>query len=178
MYDTFIPQELTTKCFLFVEGVHKKLGLRSLPAKIAQNENILTIASIPSAFALMKDGNTAFKWQLLCWFFVGAILAAGFGLSLWVLLLLIPLIVMERRLAKVRRGTSYALAAALLSLEILANDVGGWGKKFPEEQTEARKILNSSGQSGSAWLDLYMPDRNDLNASAEMLRQFVAPIDA
>jgi hypothetical protein len=177
MHDTFVPMELTTKCFMLVEGVHKKLGLGNLPARVAQKENVLAIASIPSAFAIMKDGNAAFKWRHLCWLLGALVLFLGFTYSLWILLLLVPLAIKERRLAKVQHGTLYALAAELLSLEILASDIGGWGRKFPAEQQEARRILNSSEKTASAWLDSYMPNRDDQNANADMLRRFVAPMD-
>src|SRR5271165_5821795 len=109
--DTFVPQELTTKCFMLVEGVHKKLGLGNLPARIAQKENILAIASIPSAFAIMKDGNAAFKWRNLCWLLGGLVIFLGFKYSLWIFLFLALLAFVERRLAQVQHGTLYALAA-------------------------------------------------------------------
>jgi hypothetical protein len=48
------------------------------------------------------------------------------------------------------------IATAIVSLEVLARDFSGWGKRFPSAKREAEKVLERSLQLRRSWLmDLY-----------------------
>jgi hypothetical protein len=57
-----------------------------------------------------------------------------------------------------RANTSFLLiATTIVSLEVLARDFSGWGKRFPAAQREAEKVLGELPQLRRTWLmDLYL----------------------
>jgi hypothetical protein len=57
-----------------------------------------------------------------------------------------------------RANDSFALiAAAIVSLEVLARDFAGWGNQFPTAKREAEKLLGDYPQRQRVWLmDLYL----------------------
>jgi hypothetical protein len=49
------------------------------------------------------------------------------------------------------------IAAKILSVELLARDFSGWGKRFPAARRDAEKVLNNLSQPRRTWLmDLYL----------------------
>jgi hypothetical protein len=49
------------------------------------------------------------------------------------------------------------IATTILSVELLARDFSGWGKRFPAARCKAEKVLNNSPQPRRTWLmDLYL----------------------
>jgi hypothetical protein len=60
------------------------------------------------------------------------------------------------RAAKRANDSFLHIATTIVSLEILARDFSGWGKRFPAAKHEAEKILGRLPQLRGAWLmDLY-----------------------
>jgi len=171
MYDTFIPQELTTKCFMLVERSHKKVGVGDLPARIVKQENMLTLASLPPAMALLGSANAAFKFRHFCWLGGLIMVIAGLAYSRWIFVALILMFVIDRRLARTQNGSYMALAATLLSLEMLVNDFAGWGTAFPAARSQAEAVFAGASQQASCeWLEFYLPRRAELGPN--VLRDF------
>jgi hypothetical protein len=60
------------------------------------------------------------------------------------------------RTAKKANDSLRQIATTIVSIEVLARDFSGWGKRFPTAKCEAEKILSGSPQLRRAWLmDLY-----------------------
>ena len=63
----------------------------------------------------------------------------------------------KSRGAKRANDSFLHIATAIVSLEILARDFAGWGKRFPAEKREAEKLLGDSQTRRRSWLmDLYL----------------------
>lgn len=85
----------------------------------------------------------------------------------WFLLALAVSVAAERRFRYRERKAWQVLAAALLSLEVLASDFAGWGAAYPAERKEAQQAFEGLH---TEWLDYYMPRRSQL--TADDLRRF------
>jgi hypothetical protein len=63
----------------------------------------------------------------------------------------------KSRGAKRANDSFLLIATAIVSLEVLARDFSGWGKRFPAAKREADKVLGESPQLRRTWLmDLYL----------------------
>jgi hypothetical protein len=57
-----------------------------------------------------------------------------------------------------------AIAATVLSLEMLVNDWAEWGTAFPVARRQAELVFASASQlSPSRWLEYYLPRRAELD---------------
>jgi hypothetical protein len=63
----------------------------------------------------------------------------------------------KSRGAKRANDSFLHIATAIVSLEVLARDFAGWGKRFPAAKREAEKLLGDSQERRRSWLmDLYL----------------------
>lgn len=63
----------------------------------------------------------------------------------------------KSRCAKRANDSLLLIATTIMSLEVLARDFAGWGKRFPAARREAEKLLGDSPLRQRAWLmDLYL----------------------
>jgi len=63
----------------------------------------------------------------------------------------------KSRGAKRANESFLRIAAAIVSLEVLARDFADWGKRFPRAKDEAEKLLGDYPQRQRVWLmDLYL----------------------
>ncbi len=63
----------------------------------------------------------------------------------------------KSRTARRANDSFLQIATTIVSLEVLARDFSGWGKRFPAAQREAEKILGGLPQLRRTWLmDLYL----------------------
>jgi hypothetical protein len=63
----------------------------------------------------------------------------------------------KARGAKRANASFLLIATTIVSLEVLARDFSGWGKRFPAAQREAEKVLGELSQLRRTWLmDLYL----------------------
>ena len=63
----------------------------------------------------------------------------------------------KARGAKRANASFLSIATTIVSLEVLARDFSGWGKRFPAAQREAEKVLGGLPQLRRTWLmDLYL----------------------
>jgi hypothetical protein len=61
------------------------------------------------------------------------------------------------RAAKPANDSFLHIATTIVSLEVLARDFSGWGKRFPTAKREAEKLLGGLRQVRHTWLmDLYL----------------------
>jgi len=58
--------------------------------------------------------------------------------------------------AKRANDSFLVIATAIVSLEVLARDFAGWGKKFPAAKREADKLLAAFPQRRAWLMDLYL----------------------
>jgi hypothetical protein len=69
----------------------------------------------------------------------------------------------KARGAKRANALFLSIATTILSLEVLARDFSGWGKRFPAAKREAEKALGQLPQLRRAWLmDLYLFQPHDV----------------
>jgi hypothetical protein len=159
-----IPNELKHKCYQIVEIAHAGHGYDKLLARVVTKENMVAIACVPAAFAILKATHAAWKLRIACWLVLAALVVSGFVYNRWILLALIPVFIAERYLASSQRKYLMAVAATLLALEILVADFAGWGIAFPEERRRASDILGGFSQrTEPSWLDFYLPRRAELD---------------
>jgi hypothetical protein len=60
------------------------------------------------------------------------------------------------RTAKRANDSFLHIASTIVSLEVLARDFSGWGKRFPAAKGEAEKVFSRPSQVRRTWLmDLY-----------------------
>jgi hypothetical protein len=156
----FIPPELLSICMPVVEQFHQKQGLSNLAAKIAADDNIAALTSIPDASAVLNDTNRQYDIRKWCFLASIGIVCLSFLVPWWSLLTLVVIFLADRFLAYREKGGWKFLSAVLLSLEMLTNDFAGWGKAYPEARAEAVGILKDNPESPkSTWLDYYLPQR-------------------
>jgi hypothetical protein len=63
----------------------------------------------------------------------------------------------KSRGAKRANDSFLLIATAIMSLEVLARDFAGWGKRFPVAKREAEKLLGDAQGRRRSWLmDLYL----------------------
>jgi hypothetical protein len=63
----------------------------------------------------------------------------------------------KSRGAKRANDSFLLLATTIMSVEVLARDLSGWGKRFPAAKREADEVLGESAQLRRTWLmDLYL----------------------
>jgi hypothetical protein len=164
VYDSFIPKELSTKCWMLVERFHKRVGIGNLVKRLTEQESMLTLVSFPPTLGLLGSANAAFKYRLFCWLAGAAVAIAGLVYSWWVFLGLIPVLMMDRHFAQIQYGSYMAIAATLLSLEMLVHNFGGWGTNFPVARSEAESVFaRVSKQAPCRWLDYYLPNRAEID---------------
>ena len=58
--------------------------------------------------------------------------------------------------AKRANDSFLSIATIIVSLEVLARDFAGWGKRFPSAQREAEKFLGNDPQQRIWLMDLYL----------------------
>ena len=64
---------------------------------------------------------------------------------------------LARIFKKASNDSFFLIATTILSIELLARDFSGWGKRFPDARCEAEKVLNNLPQPRRTWLmDLYL----------------------
>jgi hypothetical protein len=72
--------------------------------------------------------------------------------------------------AKRANESFLTIATAIVSLEVLARDFAGWGKKFPAAKREADKLLAGFPQRRAWLMDLYLyPPLGNRRALADVL---------
>lgn len=171
VYDSFIPQELTTKCWMLVERFHKRAGIGQLVVRISESDNMPVIGAYPPALGLLGSANAAFRYRHYCWLAGAALAIAGVFYNRWVLFGLIFVFVLDRRFARTQYGSYMAIAATLLSLEMLVNDWAAWGTTFPTARQQAESLLASVPKlRPSRWLDSYLPNRAEMDP--DLVRSF------
>ncbi|MGE5238198.1 MAG: hypothetical protein ACM3ON_05285 [Chloroflexota bacterium] len=162
-----IPPELLNVCRPLVRQFHQKNGFSNLSTRIASGDNLAALAAIGEASAVLNLTNRYYnirKWCFLASLGVVclSVLAPWWGLSILAVIFITDRILLFRE----RDGWKF-LSAVLLSLEMLTNDVKGWGKVYPQERAEASKVLKDDPESPrSTWLDYYLPQRASLDPSA------------
>jgi hypothetical protein len=159
-----VPVDLLKRCATIARATHDQIGYRSLPSLVVSRDNMIAIAAIPDALAVMGTASSAWKLRVACWGLAVAIVFLAWRFSWWFLLSMLGVVLIERFLARTERRSWLFLAGTLLGAEMLASDFAGWGKAYPENTARARSILGGSPSTG--WLDFYLPQRRNLTATA------------
>lgn len=166
-----IPDELKKKSYALIHVGQKGRSFRILHERVDSKPSFISIACIPQAFTMLKGLVAVCKMYIACWFVYAGLLALGFLYSRWILLGLFIVFIAQLWLASERRKYLTVLSAALLALEILADDFAGWGTAFPDEATRAQEILVPRMERlRPSWLEFYFP--HGPNVTPEFLRAF------
>ena len=76
----------------------------------------------------------------------------------------------KARAARRANDSFLLIATTIVSIEVLARDFSGWGKRFPAAKREAEKVLGGLPQLRRTWLmDLYLLRRWAFAASLPIL---------
>ncbi len=152
-------KELVAKCNLLVEDCHRRLGWQGLPRRVATKENMVALASIDPR--LLSFVPIALRQRIACWIVAVLLVGCAWAFTWWLLSGLLVVLPLERIIAKREKHNWMLLASVLLSLEVLANDIAGWGTACPEARVQAKELL---GLQPTSWLDFYLPRRANIDA--------------
>ena len=171
----FIPDDLLKKCMQLVQFTHRKIGTRTLPAKVSFSNpgNMMALAAMERTTAVLKRARLNAKMALVLRTVLLAFpVLAWIYHNYWILAGIIVIIGIERSMIRQEREDWMYLASVLLSLEMLVHDFAGWGRAHPEARKRASEILGRKIN----WLEYYLPRRHELDPAR--LREFgpkVAP---
>lgn len=158
-----LPKELVIKCNLLVEKCHKELGWQRLPARIVTKDNMVALACIDDRMIeIGKNTFGAWKLRIACWVAIAVLTILAWIVSWWILLGLLIVLPLERALANSEKRNWMFQAAVLLALEVLANDLAGWGTVYPAARLRAIELL---GSQPTYWLDFYLPRRANIDSA-------------
>jgi len=161
--EPFLPRELTSKCNMLVEKCHKDLGWQSLQARVVTKTNMVALACLDSRMmTVLKETNTAWKLRIACWVASALLLVFAWIFSWWLLLGVVVAVPLERKYSALEKCRWMFMSSVLLSLEMLANDIAGWGTAYPAERIHAIELL---GPQPTEWLDFYLPRRANIDAA-------------
>ncbi len=158
----FIPDDLFRKCLQLVRYTHKKIGTRTLPAKVTFSgpNNMMALAAMEGTTAVLKRARLYAKTALVL---RTALLAfpvlAWIYHNYWILAGIVVIVGIERSMIRQEREDWMFLASVLLSLEMLIHDFAGWGRAHPEARKRASEILGRK----IMWLEYYLPRRRELD---------------
>ena len=158
----FIPDDLFKKCLQIVGYHHKKVGTRTLPAKVSFSSpnNMVAIAAMERTTAVLKRARL---YAIMALILRTALLAfpvlAWIYHNYWILAGIIVVVGIERSMIRQEREDWMFLASVLLSLEMLVHDFAGWGRAHPEARKRASEILGRK----ITWLEYYLPRRHELD---------------
>ena len=156
-----LPKELFQKCLHWVAAVHREAGFGNLPSRVVGSPNLSALFMLPAGRTMMGSARAAFQLRLINWSIVLPIIAVAYFRNRWFLIGLAAVAVVDRWLCAGEKRRWEFLAAALLALEILADDVFGWGGLFPNESLEAAQILGTR-EAGASMIAYYLPLRNQV----------------
>lgn len=156
-----LPKALIGKCLQVVRYAHRKMGISALPAKISFSnpKNMLALASMEKTMSLLKMAAFYAKTRMACKGLVMILPILAWIYNLWILSGIVPIIAIERYLARKEQNGWLFIASVLLCLEMLIHDFAGWGKAHPEARRKASEIYGSK----IIWLDYYLPRRHQLD---------------
>ncbi len=162
-----VPPELLNVCRPLVSQFHRKNGFDNLSARISKGENLAALAAIGEASAVLDVTNRYYNIRKWCFLSSLGVVCLSVLAPWWGFSILAVIFVADRILLSRERDGWKFLSAVLLSLEMLTNDVKGWGKVYPQERAEALSVLKDNPESPrSTWLDYYLPQRDGLDTSA------------
>ena len=159
MAERILPIELGWKSLALVERLHQTVNPSGLPTRIATKRNAVAIALLPEAFVVLQAATASFKTRMFCWVVAAIALCLSLWLAWWIIFLGGLSIASERVVASKERRLWILLAAMLLSAEILASDFAGWGTAYPAARRSAVAALEFDNETGTEWLDYYLPRR-------------------
>jgi hypothetical protein len=167
-----LPTELTSKCHALIE-LHLKEHGSNLAADVGQRETMVFIGTHSDLFEILGSAVSCFKLQRVCWFVAACIIASSY-FSVYLLIGLVPIVLVERFFARRERAMYLLLASIVLALEMVATNFAGLGDRYPEARDEAMSAFSGLlPVVRTALLERYLPNRN--TASADVLRAFAAP---
>ena len=163
---SFLPQNLRYKCFALVQSIHKAHGFGDLPNRLVTKNNLVTLGCQPDMLAIMQASSAAFKLRIVCWLVAVGLAVAALIYRWWLLGGLVLIFIGDRWLAAYDRKSWLVLSANLLALEMLANDLAGWGRAFPGEREKAFRLFGTEAKPPHTWLDYYLPRRSEIDSAS------------
>lgn len=158
----WLPKDMTTLCSLWVKKRHEETGA-SLPKILWHPPTMAFMTVHKDLFGLLGAASAAFKFMILC--SVAAILAAVLGALVngWIALAVIPAVVGVIHCKRAEKEFYTTLAAIILAMESLADNVGGCAERYPAAALEARRTLDKYlPNDRTRLLNLYLPGRSEL----------------
>jgi hypothetical protein len=156
---TLIPDELLAITNRLVNASARVNGMKRMPSALTTKANMVPLAMIPDMQKILDFTVLSFRTQLACYFLMLAVLIWGLIINYWIILGLIPLIVLERVMAKNVRSSWRIFSSVLLALEMLSCNFVSWGEAYPASRDKALQILGGERHS---WLDYYLPNRESV----------------
>jgi hypothetical protein len=165
----FIPDNLVKKCIQLVHFTHRKIGTRTLPAKISFSgpSNMVALAAMERTTAVLKRAKLYAKMALVLRTALLAVpVLAWIYHNYWILAAIVVIVGVERSMIRQEKEDWMFLSSVLLSLEMLVHDFAGWGRAHPEARKRASGVLGKK----IVWLEYYLPHRHKLDPA--QLREF------
>jgi hypothetical protein len=119
---------------------------------------------MPECRKVITRGGRLFRGRSVCNILGLVTVALSIFYSFWLLPVLLPIFAVERVLARSEKEGWLFIAASLLALEMLANDLAGWGTAYPPLRKAAGDALGYKGAGGpTPWMDLFLPGRESFD---------------
>jgi hypothetical protein len=174
----FLPKSLVVTCNRIVANHHKQHGHSELTRNLWHKDTMGFISIHEDLFSLLGAATAAWKIRLLCFAGIFGVAALAAFYNWWCGLAIIPAILAERRFAKKEKGFYTLIAALMLALEMVVNDVSGLGARLPDVRcTASGRMLEYLPTSMTRFLDIYLPRRDEIASEIqeEFSRLIVSP---
>ena len=174
----FLPKPLVVACNRIVESHHKQHGYSELTRQLWHKDTLAFIALHEDLFSLLGAATASWKIRRLCFVGVLGIVALAAFYNWWCGLAIIPTILAERHFAKKEKGFYTLIAALMLALEMVVNDVSGLGTRLPDvSHIASGRMREYLPTSLTRFLDIYLPRRDEIapEIQEEFSRLIISP---
>jgi len=161
--DWLPPPQLTAICESVIKKHHKLFD--GSPLKILTDHRDISIFIVMhhKLRLLLEAGYGTWKLILAAVGTMAVTILLGFVLNSWIFIVAILSLVAVVYLAPQVKKFETATAAVILSMELLADNVGGCAKVFPDAALKARSLLDENlPNDRTGLLDLYLPNRDEI----------------
>jgi hypothetical protein len=156
-----IPKQLGVNCYHIVAFNHKKYGFKNLSKLLSSIDNFRILSEFDDSkviLNLIRNYNKIISILLI----IGSIIIVlSFIINYWILLGLFVILFSFIFLMKQYKDYLTFLAARLLSIEFLINNLADWGTKYPVEQSYLNNMFDEfSINKRTFWLQYYIDIKN------------------
>lgn len=166
-----LPKELTSKCHALIKDITRRREA-NLAANLWHKEITAFIVTRSDLFEIWGLSVYYFKLRRIAWI-ACVFIAASAYISIYFLIALLPVFLLERVLAKKQEEMYLLLSSIILALEMLVTNFAVIGDSYPLARDEADAAFSKFEPIiKTILLDRYLPKRKEM--PPELLRAFAS----